>query len=97
MFLFSIRRRHTRSKRDWSSDVFSSDLAGSHAEINTVTILVSALTVLIFAWLPALELSRLTPLEAIKNTGELQLKREKRSPILARSEERRVGKECNCL
>src|SRR5699024_11447546 len=26
-FLFSRRRRHTRSKRDWSSDVCSSDLA----------------------------------------------------------------------
>src|SRR5438067_8154919 len=26
-FLFSSRRRHTRSKRDWSSDVCSSDLA----------------------------------------------------------------------
>src|SRR5699024_12056092 len=28
-FCFSSRRRHTRSKRDWSSDVCSSDLAGS--------------------------------------------------------------------
>src|SRR5699024_12142680 len=27
MFFFSSRRRHTRSKRDWSSDVCSSDLA----------------------------------------------------------------------
>src|SRR5699024_11339100 len=26
---FSSRRRHTRSKRDWSSDVCSSDLGGS--------------------------------------------------------------------
>src|SRR5699024_11321075 len=26
IFLFSSRRRHTRSKRDWSSDVCSSDL-----------------------------------------------------------------------
>src|SRR5699024_12040685 len=26
-FFFSRRRRHTRSKRDWSSDVCSSDLA----------------------------------------------------------------------
>src|SRR5207249_5885253 len=30
-FFFSSRRRHTRSKRDWSSDVCSSDLdRGSH-------------------------------------------------------------------
>src|SRR5437868_14802056 len=28
LFFFSSRRRHTRSKRDWSSDVCSSDLAG---------------------------------------------------------------------
>src|SRR5699024_3638218 len=28
LFLFSSRRRHTRSKRDWSSDVCSSDLTG---------------------------------------------------------------------
>src|SRR5699024_11863581 len=27
-FVFSSRRRHTRSKRDWSSDVCSSDLVG---------------------------------------------------------------------
>src|SRR5207249_8643871 len=27
-FFFSSRRRHTRSKRDWSSDVCSSDLGG---------------------------------------------------------------------
>src|SRR5437868_10314605 len=28
-FFFSSRRRHTRSKRDWSSDVCSSDLPGT--------------------------------------------------------------------
>src|SRR5206468_8392566 len=28
-FLFSSRRRHTRSDRDWSSDVCSSDLAAA--------------------------------------------------------------------
>src|SRR5699024_11461699 len=29
VFFFSSRRRHTRSKRDWSSDVCSSDLASA--------------------------------------------------------------------
>src|SRR5207249_5674931 len=29
-FFFSSRRRHTRSKRDWSSDVCSSDLGGEN-------------------------------------------------------------------
>src|SRR5438067_12215255 len=32
MFFFSSRRRHTRSKRDWSSDVCSSDLIGGNGE-----------------------------------------------------------------
>src|SRR5699024_11263221 len=31
-FFFSSRRRHTRSKRDWSSDVCSSDLVGFGAQ-----------------------------------------------------------------
>src|SRR5579885_2170184 len=38
LFFFSSRRRHTRSKRDWSSDVCSSDLvhpggAGGEPEV----------------------------------------------------------------
>src|SRR5699024_12178008 len=32
-FFFSSRRRHTRSKRDWSSDVCSSDLGYSQGGI----------------------------------------------------------------
>src|SRR5699024_11798341 len=32
-FFFSSRRRHTRSRRDWSSDVCSSDLAAALARI----------------------------------------------------------------
>src|SRR5207249_8550523 len=32
-FFFSSRRRHTRSKRDWSSDVCSSDLSSSTFEM----------------------------------------------------------------
>src|SRR5699024_11234258 len=31
LFFFSSKRRHTRSKRDWSSDVCSSDLMGLFA------------------------------------------------------------------
>src|SRR5437868_11431283 len=33
LFFFSSRRRHTRSKRDWSSDVCSSDLIGLPAAL----------------------------------------------------------------
>ncbi len=40
-----------------------------HPLVFAVTILTSFLTVLISAWLPAGKLSRMTPLEAIKNTG----------------------------
>src|SRR5216683_5369786 len=34
VFFFSSRRRHTRSDRDWSSDVCSSDLAGGHVYVD---------------------------------------------------------------
>src|SRR5699024_11907017 len=34
VFFFSSRRRHTRSKRDWSSDVCSSDLKGNCSRIS---------------------------------------------------------------
>ena len=54
-----------------------------HPLVFAVTILTSFLTVLISAWLPARKLSKMTPLEAIKNTGELQQKRRKKSRILA--------------
>src|SRR5699024_11377683 len=33
LFFFSSRRRHTRSKRDWSSDVCSSDLLEVVADV----------------------------------------------------------------
>ncbi len=57
---------------------------GYHPLVLLVTLLITVLTIWISAWLPARKLSRLTPLEAIKNTGELQLKRRKNSFLLAR-------------
>ena len=54
-----------------------------HPLVLAATLLVTAATIWISAWLPARKLSRLTPLEAIRNTGELGLKRRKRSPILS--------------
>src|SRR2546421_4605940 len=33
-FFFSSRRRHTRSDRDWSSDVCSSDLPATNAQLD---------------------------------------------------------------
>ena len=55
---------------------------GYHPLVFGMTLLVTIATVWISAWLPARALSRLTPLEAIKNTGELQLKRKRTSPVL---------------
>src|SRR5207249_7085525 len=40
-FFFSSRRRHTRSKRDWSSDVCSSDLGELIAAIGQRTRIIS--------------------------------------------------------
>ncbi len=56
---------------------------GYHPLVLALTLLLTVITIWISAWLPAGKLSRLTPLEAIKNTGELQLKRKRRSPVLA--------------
>ncbi len=56
---------------------------GYHPLILAATLLVAVATIWLSAWLPARKLSRLTPLEAIKNTGELQLRRRKSSPILS--------------
>lgn len=69
---------------------FAANLAGGrqmpfrcHPLILILIFFLSILTVLISAWLPARRLSRLTPLEAIRGTGELQLKKKKHSPILS--------------
>src|SRR5437868_793581 len=40
-FFFSSRRRHTRSKRDWSSDVCSSDLRLKAAGVGSAPVLVA--------------------------------------------------------
>lgn len=54
-----------------------------HPAIFAATFLSSAFTVLFSAWLPARKLSRLTPLEAIRGTGEMELKKKKHSRILS--------------
>ena len=56
---------------------------GYHPLILIITLVITAATIWISAWLPAGKLSRLTPLEAIRNTGELQLKRRRNSRILS--------------
>ncbi len=54
-----------------------------HPVILFLSLAASVLTVCISAWIPARKLSRLTPLEAIRNTGELQLKKKRSSCFLA--------------
>ena len=71
-------------------NVLTEDVAGRHEAVFgyhplvlVLTLFVTVITIWISAWLPAGKLSRMTPLEAIKNTGELQLKRRKNSRVLA--------------
>lgn len=56
---------------------------GYHPLVLALTLLATGLTIWISAWLPAKKLSKVTPLEAIKNTAELQLKRRGHSSVLA--------------
>ncbi len=56
---------------------------GYHPLVLALTLLVSVFTIWISAWLPIRKLSKLTPLQAIRNTGELQLKRRKNSHFLS--------------
>src|SRR5699024_11861154 len=83
-FFFSSRRRHTRSKRDWSSDVCSSDLPvlGRGDAVITPSSysreLVSA---------PKYGVRR--PIHVLSNGIDTDFFR----PDPTRSEERRVGKE----
>lgn len=56
---------------------------GYHPLILLLTLLATGITIGISAWLPARRMSVMTPLDAIKNTGELDLKRKKHSPILS--------------
>lgn len=56
---------------------------GYHPLILAATILITCVTIGVSVWFPAWKLSRLTPLEAIKYTGDGQLKRRKHSRMPA--------------
>jgi putative ABC transport system permease protein len=56
---------------------------GYHPLVLAATLLATTITIWISAWLPARKLSRLTPLDAIRNTGELQLNHKKNSYLSA--------------
>src|SRR5699024_11714544 len=88
LFFFSSRRRHTRSKRDWSSDVCSSDLIEpSNATNKKVTYE-----------------SDSDEVATVNTSGLVTAIGEGKATITVktvdgnhRSEERRVGKECRYL
>src|SRR5207249_5118196 len=86
-FFFSSRRRHTRSKRDWSSDVCSSDLVSS-----------STIKVLSCQWAGQNkgDSNILFTLELL-NQFQGHLNKHPLSHVVIRSEERRVGKECRTM
>lgn len=56
---------------------------GYHPLIFLVTLLITGITIGISVWVPARRLSVMTPLEAIKNTRELQLKRKGHSAVFS--------------
>lgn len=56
---------------------------GYHPLIFIATILITGITIGTSVWLPAWKLSRMTPLDAIKNAGDGQLKRRRHSRILS--------------
>ncbi len=69
---------------------FASDVSGRHEavfqyhpSIFAATVFISFLTVIFSAWIPARNLSRMTPLEAIRNTTGLLLKKTKHSRFLS--------------
>ena len=69
---------------------FATDVSGRHESvfqyhpsIFAVTVFISVLTVIFSAWIPARKLSRMTPLEAIRNTSSLLLKKKKHSRFLS--------------
>lgn len=73
-----------------SVNIFAANVSGRHQAVFRyspivflVTFLIAVLTVLVSAWIPARKLSKITPLEAIRNSNELCLKKEKNSRILS--------------
>src|SRR5207249_9450877 len=91
-FFFSSRRRHTRSKRDWSSDVCSSDLTRTRWPSATPTGMRTFTSRVRVSAPPPPQvgqgLSTTQPLPPQRG----QIWENEKGPW--RSEERRVGKEC---
>src|SRR5207247_7042537 len=94
LFFFSSRRRHTRSTRDWSSDVCSSDLKAQQV-VREVGMSAEALR----ASLHTIRLGEMKAQDGKKRLIEANLRlvvsiAKRYTNRGLRSEERRVGKEC---
>src|SRR5690606_40118798 len=93
---FSSRRRHTRFSRDWSSDVYSSDLTYTN-QIRTYMQTAEERFILAQDW--ETNLQRFVQHQLTENQKEELVEKINTSvealatPSLLRSEERRVGKE----
>src|SRR5256885_2901013 len=86
-FFFSSRRRHTRLQGDWSSDVCSSDLGVSNAIVDPDLFERFRLVITEEAFL-------LIEGQVQNSDGVVLIKARDIKPLVHRSEERRVGKEC---
>src|SRR5699024_8592952 len=84
LFVFSSRRRHTRSKRDWSSDVCSSDLPTLEESVGVDAGELSATRVFVGpAGLPEeITVLYIEAFEKVFNNQEFQQEAEKRSVTL---------------
>src|SRR5207249_8353611 len=90
LFFFSSRRRHTRSKRDWSSDVCSSDLTWTDNTQNEDGFRVERSATTAGPWVLAGPTgANVTSFDDGQRAPEQQMCYR----VVARSEERRVGKE----
>src|SRR5207247_6445642 len=85
-FFFSSRRRHTRSTRDWSSDVCSSDLRGGACRSTSMGGC-SRLRA------DSAAMRGLAPGGVPSAASRARARRARRASHSRRSEERRVGKE----
>src|SRR2546430_8831828 len=85
-FFFSSRRRHTRFDCDWSSDVCSSDLYGEYYLGLSDQDWDAAINFRVIRYADVL----LMEAEALNELGRTA----EAYPLVDRSEERRVGKEC---
>src|SRR5699024_11637018 len=92
LFYLSSRRRHTRSKRDWSSDVCSSDLL--FQLLLTITYQTLKATEIAGDLIPKMiDEIPVAALIATQAEGSTVIKDAKELRVKERSEELRVGKE----